>query len=69
MECRRVGDRLDVVFGVKVVIGSGNRRKLPFQQTWDCRSERVPEIGVLCAAAVLCPIAGIHRKLHEIGKP
>jgi hypothetical protein len=69
MECRRVGDRLDVVIGGEIVIVSGNRRKPPFQQTRDCWSERVTEIGVLRAAAVFSPVTGVYGELHEIGEP
>src|SRR2546428_11819431 len=69
VEARRVGDRLDVVSGGEVAIVSGNRRKLPFQQTRDGWGERVTEIGVLGAAAVLRPVTGVHGELHEVGEP
>ena len=48
---------------------SGNRRKLPFQQTRDGWWEGVTEIGVLRAAAVLSPPTGIHGELHEVCEP
>src|SRR2546430_7859805 len=78
METRRVGDRLEVIRdgwgsprfkALQVIIGSRNRRKLPLTQTRDGLSERVPEIGVLRAAAVARPPAGVHRELHEVGEP
>jgi hypothetical protein len=78
MESRRVGDRLEVIrdgWGIprfkalQVIIGSGNRRKLPVTQTRDSLSERVTEIGVLRATAVARPPTGVHRELHEVGEP
>src|SRR5260370_18747000 len=69
MEARRVGDRLDVVSGGQIGIRSGNGRKLPFQQPWDGWGESVPEIGVLRAAAVARPPAGIYGELHQVGEP
>ena len=53
----------------QVLIGSGNGRKLPLQQTRDGWGERVTEIGVLGAAAVLRPVTGVHGQLHEVGEP
>src|SRR6266487_413488 len=68
MEARSVGNRLNVVLGMKVPIVSRNRRKLPFQQTRNCRWEGVPKIGVLRAAAVARPETGVHSELHEVGE-
>jgi hypothetical protein len=45
-----VGDRLEVVLRGQVGIGSGNGRKLPFQQTRDGWWERVSEEGSDAAA-------------------
>src|SRR5207248_8699105 len=78
METRRVCDRLEVIrdpWGCplfkadQVNICSRNRRKLPLTQTRDSLSERVTEIGILRAASVARPPAGVHRELHEVGEP
>ena len=69
MEAGRVGDGLEVLRRMQVVIVSGNGRKLPFQQIWDGWWERIPEIGVLGAAAVARPEAGVYSELHEVGEP
>src|SRR6516165_12405638 len=57
VECRRVGDRLDVEQRAEVVIVPGNGRKLPLTQGWDRFDKREPriEIGVVGAAAVPTP--------------
>src|SRR5258706_8871501 len=68
MKARRVGYRLDVFRGGEVGIGPGNGRKLPFTQTRDGLRECVTEIGVLRAAAVARPPAGVHGELHEVGE-
>src|SRR5258708_20612376 len=55
MEASRVGYCLDVFMGSEVGIGSGNRWKLPFTQTWDGLREGVTKIAILRAAAVPSP--------------
>src|SRR5712692_1735134 len=69
MEACRVGNRLEVILRVQVGIVSGNRRKLPLQQTRDGLREGVTEIGVLRTAAVPGPPTGVHGELHEVCEP
>src|SRR5450755_4659715 len=68
MEACRVGNRLDVIVWGQVVIISGNRWKLSFQQAWDGGRERVTELWVLGAAAVPRPITGVYGEFHEVGE-
>src|SRR5437588_8313888 len=69
MEARRAGDGLDVGIGGEVRVRSRNGWKLPFTQTRDGLSERATQIGVLRAAAVARPPAGVHGEMHEVGEP
>jgi hypothetical protein len=72
MECRRVGDCLDVIKRSEVGIGSGNCRMLPSVQARDrLRKIRlgVSKIGVKGAAAIPRPPTGIDGELREIGEP
>src|ERR1700720_345606 len=70
MECRRVGDRLDVIKRSEGGIGSGNCRMLPSVQARDrLRKIRlgVSKIWVKVAAAIPRPPTGIDGELREIG--
>jgi hypothetical protein len=71
MECRRVGDGLDVIIRSKVGIGPGDCRKLPGEQGWDClrEHERWVKIRVIGAAAIPRPPTGVDFEPHEIGEP
>ena len=71
MECRRVGDGLDVVRRSEVGIGPGYCRKLPGEQGWDClrEHERWVKIRVIGAAAIPRPPTGVDFEPHEIGEP
>src|ERR1700732_1897104 len=72
MECRRVGDRLDVIKRSEVGIGSGNCRMLPSVQARDrLRKIRlgVSKIGVKVAAAIPRPPTCVDFELREIGEP
>src|SRR5690348_11510911 len=66
VETCRISDCLDVIAGSEIAIVSGNGRKLPLQQTWDGRSERVAEIWVLVATAVPCPVRRVDGELHKV---
>jgi hypothetical protein len=71
MECRRVGDCLDVIKRSEVGIGSGNCRMLPSVQARDrLRKIRlgVSKIWVKVAAAIPRPPTGIDGELREIGE-
>ena len=64
-----VGDRLQVVGGREVIIGSRNRGKLPGEQVGNGLRERVAEVRVLSVAAVPRPPTGVHGQLHQVGEP
>jgi hypothetical protein len=72
MECRRVGDRLDVLpslVNCYVAIVSGDCRKLPLTQVQDRLLERrAVNVRVLSAAAIPRPPAGIDGELHEVSE-
>src|SRR5512142_388422 len=66
---RRVGNRLEVVFGFQVSIRPGDCRELALKQSWYRLWKGVPKIRVLGATAVTCPPTRINGELHEIGEP
>src|SRR4029077_1532462 len=67
----RVGNRLNVVSRGEIGIASRNGRKLPGQQTRDCRGKGKTgiQIGVIVAAAVPSIPTGINCELHEVCEP
>src|SRR5438105_9945052 len=71
VECRRVGNCLDVFRRVQIGIRSGDCRKLPIMQVRDClgKHEIGIKIGVIGAAAVPSPPTGVESELHEVSKP
>jgi hypothetical protein len=71
MECRRVGNGLDVVL-ISYIDRGDCWMRLPFdEQGWDRlrKNKRRIKIGILVAAAIPRPPTGIDDKLHEIGEP
>src|SRR5579875_1667386 len=71
VESRGVGDRLDVIRGHEVRIGSRNRGKLPSSQTRNGRGklESGIEIRIFGPAAVARIPASVYGKLHEVREP
>ena len=71
MKPRCVRDGLDVVLRSQIVVRPRNCRMLSYTETRDCLRKRKPdiEIGIVVAAPVSRPPAGIHAELHEIGEP
>src|ERR1700730_3838946 len=74
MERRRVGDGLDVGLtswiSIRYIDRGDCRMRFPFdEQGWDRlrKNKRRIKIGILVAAAIPRPPAGIDDKLHEIG--
>ena len=70
MERRRVGDGPDVLVRLCIGVGFGDCQKLPLGQVRNRRLKngRV-NIGVLGAAAIAGPPAGVDGKLQEICEP
>src|SRR6266516_2425383 len=68
METRCIGDCLEVIWGVEIIIVSRNGWKLPCTQPRDGLWEGVSKIGVLRVAAIARPPTGVHSELHEVGE-
>src|SRR5258708_877750 len=71
VKSRRVSDRLDMVVGGQVVVGSRNRRMLPHIQSRDClrKYERRIEVGIVRTTAVSRPPTRVYRELHQVREP
>jgi hypothetical protein len=71
MECRGVGDGLNMRVILCVGIGSGDCRMRPFEQVRDGlgKDAEPVEIRIMVWVAVPCPITGVDGKLREIGEP
>src|SRR5579871_6701719 len=67
VEAGRVSDRLQKIGVIQIVIRPGNCCMFPNCQGWNGLWERIPEIGVSCAAAVPRPPASVYAKLHQVG--
>jgi hypothetical protein len=68
VEPRRVSDRLNVGWVVKVGLRRRDSWMLSDGQTRDRLRERRPEIRIFFAS-VPSPPSGIHTELHEVGEP
>src|SRR5262249_6317498 len=71
VESRRVGDRLNVLRRIEIIICAGNTRKMSGTQPRYGLRKREPriEIGILRAASVARPPTRIHFEQHEVGEP
>jgi len=61
-----IGDRLQMLGGLQVGVGSRNRRELALDQPGHRLREAVAEIRVPVAGAVARPPAGVHCQLHQV---
>ncbi len=68
VEASRVGDGLDMFLRGQIGVGAWDGRELPLAQTGYSLREGIAEIGILRAATVARPPAGVHRELHQVGK-
>jgi len=70
MECRRVGNRLNMSVGVQVGVCSRNRRELTVVEIRDRLLEcRWIEVRIVRAAAIARPPTRVERELHQVGQP
>src|SRR5450432_1870831 len=71
VECRRIGNGLDVIIRRQVGIASRNGRKLPCMQVRNRlgKHEVGFEIRVMVGATVSSPPTGVQGKLHQVCKP